>query len=107
MRPGQLVADDDPVIKGREHLFEDVDAFMERQTPRVEQATAEPGARRSLTRPKKQAAAKKAAAKKTAAKPPAEPATKAEPTAEQGGGTQEQEQNPATEQGSTDGTGGA
>ncbi|WP_435215907.1 hypothetical protein [Streptomyces sp. bgisy034] len=95
MRPGTLVPDDDPVIKGREHLFEDVDAFMQRKTPRVEEATAEPGARRSLSLPRKQAA-KKTASKKAAAKPPA-PAGQQEGQGD--GRTQEQD--------GTEGTAGA
>jgi hypothetical protein len=65
---GQLVDASDPVIKGREALFEDVETHMAdkaaRQAPRVEQATAEPGEKRSVMPPRK------AAVKKTAAKPP-------------------------------------
>jgi hypothetical protein len=61
---GQLVDASDPVIKGREGLFEDVETHMAdkaaRQAPRVEQATAEPGEKRSVARP---------VAKKTASKP--------------------------------------
>lgn len=61
---GQLVDASDPVIKGRESHFEDVETHMAdkaaRQTPRVEQATAEPGEKRSVA-PRQQA--KKAAAK--------------------------------------------
>jgi hypothetical protein len=67
---GQLVDASDPVIKGREGLFEDVETHMAdkaaRQAPRVEQATAEPGERRSVT-PRQQA--KKAAPSKPEAKP--------------------------------------
>jgi len=63
---GQLVDANDPVIKGREALFEDVETFMSdkaaRQAPKVEQATAEPGEKRSVAPPR-------APAKKTAAKP--------------------------------------
>ena len=62
---GMLVDASDPVIKGREGLFEDVDTHMAdkaaRQAPRVEQATAEPGEKRSV--------APRPAAKKAAAKP--------------------------------------
>lgn len=61
---GMLVDASDPAVKGREALFEDVETHMAdkaaRQAPRVEQATAEPGERRSIARP----AAKKAAAGK-------------------------------------------
>lgn len=66
---GQLVAASDPVIKGREALFEDVETHMAdkaaRQAPRVEQATAEPGEKRSVSvaRPAKKAAAGKPAPK--------------------------------------------
>lgn len=66
---GQLVDASDPVIKGREALFEDVETFMSdkaaRQAPQVEQATAEPGEKRSVAAP-----ARKPPAKKAAAKPP-------------------------------------
>ncbi|NUL09073.1 hypothetical protein [Streptomyces lunaelactis] len=62
---GQLVDAADPAIKGREHLFEDVETFMSdqaaRQAPKVEQATAGPGEKRSV--------APRPAAKKAAAKP--------------------------------------
>lgn len=40
VRRGQTVAADDPVLKGREHLFR----------PSVEQATAAPGEQRDLVR---------------------------------------------------------
>jgi hypothetical protein len=54
---GDLVDDGDPVIKGREHLFESVDAYVAARQPgavlppgpaEVEQATAAPGERRSV-----------------------------------------------------------
>lgn len=65
---GQLVDASDPAVKGRESLFEDVETHMAdkaaRQAPRVEQATAEPGEKRSVGRP----VAKKAAASKPEAK---------------------------------------
>ena len=58
---GMLVDASDPAVKGREALFEDVETHMAdkaaRQAPRVEQATAEPGERRSVARPAKKAAA--------------------------------------------------
>ncbi|WP_171111918.1 MULTISPECIES: hypothetical protein [unclassified Streptomyces] len=63
MRVGALVSDDDPVLKGREHLFEDVEAAVQ-EPVRVEDASAAPGRRRSLTRQ----AVKKAAAKPKPAK---------------------------------------
>lgn len=46
---GMLLDASDPVIKGREALFEDVDTYMSERAPQpVERATAEPGERRSL-----------------------------------------------------------
>lgn len=48
---GALVDSADPIVVGREALFESVDAFVSRQA-RVEEATAEPGEKRSLTRRK-------------------------------------------------------
>lgn len=47
---GTLLDTSDPVIKGREALFEDVDTYMSERAPQpVERATAEPGERRNLT----------------------------------------------------------
>ena len=43
IRAGELVKNNDPVVKGRESLFE---------SP-VEQATAAPGEKRTVARPKK------------------------------------------------------
>lgn len=66
VRVGALVEDTDPVLKGRENLFEDAEAFVSAQTARrVEQATARPGERRSITRPLAKRAPAKAAAKRT------------------------------------------
>lgn len=103
LRPGALVPDNDPVLKGRENLFEDVEEFLKRKAPSVEDATSEPGARRSLTRPKKQTAARKPAAKKAAAK------AEAVPKPDSTGDGQEPEETPAeaTEQGDTEGKGDA
>lgn len=47
---GSLVDADDPVVKGREHLFEPVETFMARRAG-VEQATAAPGEVRTVKRP--------------------------------------------------------
>lgn len=63
MAVGTLVSEDDPILKGREHLFEDAEVHVQERA-RVEQATAEPGRRRSLTRP---------VGKRTAAKPAPRP----------------------------------
>lgn len=48
---GALVDGRDPDYRGREHLFAAVDRPGQRG-PAVEDATAEPGARRSLGRPR-------------------------------------------------------
>ncbi|CAL9665061.1 hypothetical protein SUDANB145_07119 (plasmid) [Streptomyces sp. enrichment culture] len=47
VKAGQIVADDDPVVKGREDAFESVDAHLARR-PRTEQATAGPGEVRTV-----------------------------------------------------------
>ncbi|MEU4133652.1 hypothetical protein [Streptomyces wuyuanensis] len=79
---GQLVDDSDPVVKGREANFEDVDTYVSERKARVEQATADPGEKRSVGRP----AAKKTAApvKKAAPKPEVKQEPKAEPENEGG-----------------------
>lgn len=77
---GQLVDDSDPVVKGREASFEDVETYVSERKARVEQATADPGERRSVGRPPAKKAA--APAKKAAAKPEATPEAKQEPKAE-------------------------
>ncbi|MYU24757.1 hypothetical protein [Streptomyces sp. SID8352] len=51
VKTGQLVPDDDPIVKGRETSFESVDAHLAARRPRVEQATADPGQPRDLTPP--------------------------------------------------------
>lgn len=48
IRMGQLVADTDPAVKAHPHLFDDVDAL-------IEQATANPGEKRSVTKKKTKA----------------------------------------------------
>jgi len=45
---GQLVDSDDPVVAGREHLFEAVDTYMARRKS-VEEATAAPGEVRTVS----------------------------------------------------------
>jgi hypothetical protein len=55
---GQLVDSSDPIVKGREHLFESVDAHMASRDAApdtraaVETATSAPGEKRSVTRRK-------------------------------------------------------
>lgn len=58
VRSGDLVDAKDPVVKGRESMFEPVEATVDRASDRsVEQATAAPG--------EKRAASKGAASKRT------------------------------------------
>ncbi|MEU2181235.1 hypothetical protein [Streptomyces thermolilacinus] len=45
---GDLIDETDPVVSGREHLFGDIADHVTRARPTVEQATAEPGERRSV-----------------------------------------------------------
>lgn len=47
VRAGDVLPEDHPVIKGREHLFEPVAAAANRA---IERATAAPGERRTLAR---------------------------------------------------------
>jgi len=53
---GQLLDSDDPIVKGREHLFEPVESFMASRvvevSESVETATAAPGEKRSVSRRK-------------------------------------------------------
>lgn len=57
IRQGDLFSSDDPVVKGREALFDAVEDVVAKRTPKsesvVERATAEPGERRSVGRPRK------------------------------------------------------
>lgn len=59
MTPGSLVSSDDPGLKGREHLFEKVEVAAQREVDRpkgkttVEDASAEPNTKRSITHPVK------------------------------------------------------
>lgn len=59
LRPGDLVDDNDPAVKGRERMFETVEANARRATDRaagkpvegvIEQATAAPGEKRTARR---------------------------------------------------------
>ncbi|MFF8458525.1 hypothetical protein ACF06T_28805 [Streptomyces albidoflavus] len=52
VRVGQLVQDDDPIVRGREGAFERVEDHLERRAA-VETATDEPGERREVTAPVK------------------------------------------------------
>ncbi|MGW9371190.1 hypothetical protein ACWGVR_14405 [Streptomyces xanthophaeus] len=78
---GQLIEADDPIVKGREACFEDVDTYMTERAARTEQATAGPGERRSVALPAKKAAARKPDPAKAESKTPAVP----EATTEKGG----------------------
>ncbi|NJP73730.1 hypothetical protein [Streptomyces sp. C1-2] len=51
VRAGSLVEDDDPIVKGREASFESVDAHLAARRSRVEQTTAAPGEKRSISLP--------------------------------------------------------
>jgi hypothetical protein len=66
LSPDQVVSSDDPMFEGRQDLFDDTDIFepldsRERRsattlTPAVESATAAPGEKRSVSRPRRSAA---------------------------------------------------
>jgi len=85
MKTGALVNDDDPILKGREHLFEDAELHVQERASRVEQATAEPGRRRSLTRPTRKSAALKATPKpKPEGKDPEKPEGTGQETTQKG-----------------------
>lgn len=47
---GQLLDSADPIVKGRDSLFEPVETYIQRNTPPVEQATAAPGEKRAVKR---------------------------------------------------------
>lgn len=47
IQPGQVVEEGDPVLKGRQHLFEPYEPKIRNYPGRVEQATAAPGEKRS------------------------------------------------------------
>ncbi|MGW6121500.1 hypothetical protein ACWFRF_20830 [Nocardia sp. NPDC055165] len=49
VRPGDLVDSDDPDVKGREHLFETVEVAANRAAGAVEQTTAAPGEKRTVS----------------------------------------------------------
>ncbi|RBO82073.1 hypothetical protein [Nocardia puris] len=49
VRPGDLVEDSDPGVKGREHLYEPVEVAAARSSAVVEQATAAPGEKRAVS----------------------------------------------------------
>jgi len=86
VRPGDLIDTDDPIYPKREALFEAVEDAVERHRANVEQATAEPGEKRSVTigrrapvgekKPRRSRTAKKAAEPPAPAAPPE---TSAEP----------------------------
>ncbi|MFJ9982564.1 hypothetical protein ACIQUD_00615 [Streptomyces globisporus] len=51
VKAGTLVAEDDPVVKGREASFQSIDAHLQKRGRGVEAATADPGTVRTLTPP--------------------------------------------------------
>lgn len=51
VKAGALVADNDPVVKGREGSFQSIDAHLQKRGRGVEAATADPGTVRTLTPP--------------------------------------------------------
>lgn len=55
---GQLIEDTDPGYAGREAHFETVETHVSARAGRVEQATAEPGEKRTRRQPARKAAAK-------------------------------------------------
>lgn len=55
---GYLVEDGHELLKGREELFEPVEAHMSRREQRPEQATAAPGEKRAVGRPQRRTPAK-------------------------------------------------
>ncbi len=58
VRAGDLVDSSDPVVRGREELFESVDEVVHGPADLpVESASAAPGERRSVKRPARKAAA--------------------------------------------------
>lgn len=63
LRPGDVVEDTDPVVKGRGVYFEPVEVQVDRDRALVEQASAAPGERRTRTTPRKRAPRKTAAKK--------------------------------------------
>lgn len=60
VRYGDLVDSSDPLYKGREAKFESVETAVQGRSATVEQATAAPGEKRSVSKPP----VKKSAAKK-------------------------------------------
>lgn len=70
---GDLMSSDNPDFKGKEKLFEPVETAAARSAGVVEEATAEPGALRSITTSRRSRGSK-------AAKAEPEPAKPAEPT---------------------------
>ncbi|MFI0481737.1 hypothetical protein [Actinomadura sp. 9N215] len=53
---GDLVDDDDPIYRGREHFFEDASEYVAARVEKaadVEDATAAPGERREVTAPRR------------------------------------------------------
>lgn len=66
---GYLVEDGHELTKGREHLFEDVGAHVSQRDSQVEQATAAPGEKRTVTRAVRRGGGRKAEEKKPEVRP--------------------------------------
>lgn len=58
LRAGDLLDENDPIIKGREAFFEAVEVASSRDAARVEQASAAPGELRRVTTPRPRGAAR-------------------------------------------------
>ncbi|TDB88347.1 hypothetical protein E1264_11740 [Actinomadura sp. KC216] len=83
----KIVRDDDPILTGRrdlladESLFEPLDDYLDRE---VEQATADPGEKRAVTRARRPRAAKLDASNKTPEAGPKEAAATARASDKEG-----------------------
>ncbi|MGP3684150.1 hypothetical protein ACTVZO_05450 [Streptomyces sp. IBSNAI002] len=69
---GQLMDSDDPLISGREALFEDINTHMARRPGGAESATAEPAEKRAVTLPRPTAGGRGRGGRKGAATDDAE-----------------------------------
>lgn len=82
---GDLIEETDPVLRGREELFEDAELFVSDKAAAVEAATASPGEKRVRSQP---AGSQTKPAAKPAGKPAAtKPATSSKADQQKGTGT--------------------